>query len=451
LINCIPNRIAEPDLTISRKEKNLYKAWLNQEFNLKGLQTVEGHALSILSPGTRNESEGPDFRDAMIMIDEKFEQGNIELHLESGDWYNHGHDHDPHYNNVILHVVLNADKKITIKSSDDHIIPTLRITPFAITVPDEFTCRTWSQISEADFNRIIKTFADIRFNRKAQILRSLILKKSADQIFYEGLADVMGYSRNRRMFGILADKISCDLIRNILKNTQPEQRIIVLESLLFGMAGFLTRPELQIFIRDTKYTKGLCKIWLKIANQHNLEAIESPEWHFAGSRPANFPTLRIAALAQIINKIFPDRFAETWLRVLNNAETYSEIRRWSSEMFQQPDGLWRNHPLLKQQPGKMLIGAQRFNDLLSNLLLPFSYAVGLINNRGEWREKSTLFAEQVECFAMPGIVRMAISRLPVPITVITKNYQVQGMIEFIRRYCNMNICKLCPLEKYAER
>ncbi|HPC35703.1 MAG TPA: DUF2851 family protein [Candidatus Marinimicrobia bacterium] len=451
MINCVPNRIAEPELAVTKKEKSLYKAWLNQEFNQTGLQTVEGNSLSILSPGTRNETEGPDFRDALIMLDEEFERGDIELHLEANDWYSHGHDRDPHYNNVVLHVVLNIGKTMPIKSCANRIIPTLMITPFAITAPEEFACLRWKYLSNNDFNQVLKTFAEIRFKRKAQIWRSLILTEGGEQAFYEGLADVMGYSRNRKMFGILSQKVPSELVHNVLKDTAPEQRIIVLESLLFGTAGFLTKPELKVFIRDTKYTEGLYKIWAKIAQKYQLAEMESADWHFAGSRPPNFPTLRIAALAQIINKFYPAHLAETWLRVIQNAKTYPDIQRWASEIFQQPDGLWRNHPLLKQQPGKMLIGTQRFNDLLSNLLLPFSWAVGSLNNQSELLEKTITFAEQVECLEMPGSVRIALNRLPLKTTTLRRNYLIQGIIEFTRRYCNLNICKLCPLEKYAQK
>lgn len=451
MINCIPNRIAEPEISITKKEKSLYKAWLNQEFNLADLQTVEGYSLSILSPGNRNENEGPDFRDALIMLNEKFERGDIELHLESNDWYSHGHDRDPHYNNVILHVVLNSGKLLPIKSCDNRIIPTLIMTPFAISAPDEYACLSWKHLSNDDLNQVLKTFAEIRFKRKAQIWRSLILTKGAEQTLYEGLADVLGYSRNRKMFGILSQKVTLELIRKILRDTDPEQRIIVLESLLFGSAGFLTKPELKVFIRNTKYSEGLYKIWVKISQKYELEELESADWHFAGSRPPNFPTLRIAALAQIINKFYPNYLAETWLRVIQNAKNFSDIRRYASEMFQQPDGLWRNHPLLKQQPGKMLIGVQRFNDLLSNLLLPFSWAIASLDNQYELIDKAATFAEQVECLEVPGSVKVALNRLPLDTITLPRNYLIQGIIEFTRRYCNMNICKLCPLEKYAQK
>ena len=44
---------------------------------------------------------GPDFRNAIILIEEKKIWGMLKL-LHEKDWKNHGHDRDPNYNQVIL-------------------------------------------------------------------------------------------------------------------------------------------------------------------------------------------------------------------------------------------------------------------------------------------------------------------------------------------------------------
>lgn len=450
MINCLPNRIAESGLLLNRKEKSLYNAWLNQAFDPTNLRTVEGQSISILKPGERNETEGPDFRAAMILIDGRFEQGDIELHLDSADWYRHNHDQDPHYDNVILHVVLTSGKTVPVKTGQNRIIPTLKISPVE-TLLEIQACKKWGRISVPDFNHVIKQFAEIRFRRKAQTFRALIMANGLEQIFYEGLADVMGYSRNRLGFGKLAKKIPFQSIQSILKETPPDHRIIVLESLLFGTAGFLTKPELKKFIRDTNYSNGLRQIWLRLSRKYNLNELESSVWHFAGSRPPNFPSLRIAALAQILEKFYPSQPAASWLQILSNTGNFQTIKDWAGDKFQQPDGLWRNHPLLKQQPGKLLIGAQRLNDLMSNLLLPFGWAAGSINNDPIMPDRSIALAEQIECCEVPGTVKTALDRLALTSREMKSNYVIQGMIEFTRRYCDMNICILCPLEKYAEK
>ncbi|MFH1214143.1 MAG: DUF2851 family protein [Candidatus Neomarinimicrobiota bacterium] len=457
MLNCVSNLISEPRPAINHKEKNLYIAWLNQAYNSSNLQTIGGKSLSILSPGQRNEVEGPDFKDALILVDGTFERGAVELHLESADWYSHGHDHDPLYNDVILHVVLNARKTDYVTTQNGRKVPNLAILPIGETAAEEYACTHWKSIGIPEFHENLKTFAGIRFQRKGQTFRSAIFLNGLEQTFYEGLADVLGYSRNRLTFSRLVQKLPISMVNAVLSETAADDRIIVLEGLLFGMAGFLTEPHLKEYIRDSKYATGLRRIWLKTSRKYLLKELEQAEWHFAGSRPPNFPTLRLAAFAQIIAKFLPGQSAEpaepakNWVSVISNTQNYQIVREWAGEMFQQPDGLWLNHPLLKYQPGKVLIGTQRFEDLLSNLLLPFAWAVGTINQNRDLIVKALKFAEQVGSQSGPGFLRATLNRLSVPGGSLRSNFLQQGLIEFTRRYCNLNLCKLCPLEKYAEK
>ena len=55
--------------------------------------------------GWRNRSAGPDFRDAVIEADGVTVRGDVEVHRDARDWVRHGHDVDPKYKNVVLHIV----------------------------------------------------------------------------------------------------------------------------------------------------------------------------------------------------------------------------------------------------------------------------------------------------------------------------------------------------------
>ncbi|MGH2645658.1 MAG: DUF2851 family protein, partial [Chitinophagaceae bacterium] len=90
-------------------EKLLQYIWLHRVFNTNDLKTTKGEALRIISPGTWNSNAGPDFFDARIQIGNTLLAGNIELHLQTSDWIKHGHQHNHHYKNLILHVVHQCD------------------------------------------------------------------------------------------------------------------------------------------------------------------------------------------------------------------------------------------------------------------------------------------------------------------------------------------------------
>lgn len=89
-------------------ESVLHHAWLWQWRLPTVMTTTDGHEITILHPGWLRYTPGPDFQKAQILMDGVLYQGDVEIHIESKDWYRHGHQKDPAYRHVILHAVLTA-------------------------------------------------------------------------------------------------------------------------------------------------------------------------------------------------------------------------------------------------------------------------------------------------------------------------------------------------------
>ena len=88
-------------------EKRIQKIWADQNHLNKELSTECGNKLKIISSGIWNLSEeGPDFKDASILLNDKKITGDVEIHFRTEDWNRHYHHKDPNYNRVVLHVVL---------------------------------------------------------------------------------------------------------------------------------------------------------------------------------------------------------------------------------------------------------------------------------------------------------------------------------------------------------
>jgi hypothetical protein len=73
------------------------------------LRTESGKRLQILSPGHINPHAGPDFLETAIFLQGYVIVGDIEFHRNCSDWFAHGHQNDPNYSSVILHIVFNND------------------------------------------------------------------------------------------------------------------------------------------------------------------------------------------------------------------------------------------------------------------------------------------------------------------------------------------------------
>src|SRR5437762_2807138 len=92
-------------------ERLLQSIWHHQRLVREKLQTLDGKNLRVLHPGFWNREAGPDFRGAVLQFgSEPPRSGDIEIDLISSGWHSHGHDRNPNFANVILHVVWNGEE-----------------------------------------------------------------------------------------------------------------------------------------------------------------------------------------------------------------------------------------------------------------------------------------------------------------------------------------------------
>jgi len=451
LINCFIHNISESQTVYYRLERNLYQAWLFQRFILKNLFTCDGQPLSIIDPGQRNESEGPDFVNAQLLLNGSIVKGDVEIHTDNEDWYRHQHEQDPRYNNVILHVVLNSGKDRPIYTQNNRPVPVLMLKVISESeIQEQKHCEMWKGVEVEGLVEVLGKYADLRFRRKAQAIQTDLTKWAPAVYFYRMILDVLGYSQNRNSFRQLADCLPLPLLYSLLETVSESERIITLESILFGVTGFLEQPNQKYLLSCGDYFDGLVDRWQLLRDR--IPVGNYPHsWHFAGIRPVNHPTRRIAALAQILTAFYPNDPAQSWINQVITQQSCREFIAWAKSYFQQPVGIWRNHPLFIRPKVRVLLGSRRLMDLVSNLLLPFAAAVAAIRQDKKLHQKATIFAREIPCGEIPAKILKWNQSLHLLPNTLSKNYLIQGAIEFNRRFCELNLCKLCPLENYAHR
>ena len=110
------------------KEQLISCIWAEKNLNTKELYTEDGMRIEVISSGKWDLEEGPDFKDAEILLEGKgVVKGDVEIHVCSGDWARHGHSKQKEYENVCLHVFMWNDSKGKSVAIKNRQIPQLEL------------------------------------------------------------------------------------------------------------------------------------------------------------------------------------------------------------------------------------------------------------------------------------------------------------------------------------
>jgi len=281
------------------KEELLHQVWKTKRFDLQKLITEDGEKLVIHHFGLHNSNAGPDFLDARITIGTTLWAGHVEMHLKASDWNRHGHQTDPSYGNVILHVVYENDKPIL--TSKQQTIPTLvlknRISESYIRNYNALVGGlTWIPCAEqlkaleyAGLPFFLERVLVDRLESKTSRIKKLLEESTNnwEAVLFKMIMRYMGLKVNGAAFETLAAGLDFDVFKK-------QETLELKESILLGQAGLLNAND--------DYTATLASKYAHQKNKYKLMPMSGVEWKFSRLRPANFPTLRLAQIAALYDK-----------------------------------------------------------------------------------------------------------------------------------------------------
>ncbi len=284
------------------REDLLHFIWKYKKLELGNLVTSKNEKIQIVDFGTLNHLAGPDFFNAKVNIDGQLWAGNIEIHIKSSDWFAHGHEEDTNYDNVILHVVWQDDTSVFRKDNSE--IPTLELKNYiseillkrhqklfdkkdvgfincekSIGTIDSFIVQNW--LERLYFERL---------ERKSNLVLELLKQSNNDweKVLFSLLSKNFGLKINGDSFMGIAQALDFSVVRKIRNET------VALESVLFGLAGFLEDRT----IVDSYYIE-LKKKFAFLKNKFDIQRIGVQKPEFFKLRPPNFPTIRLSQLANL--------------------------------------------------------------------------------------------------------------------------------------------------------
>lgn len=203
----------------SISETVLQMVWLKSDFIRQNLLTVHGKSLEIIDAGTWNRLEGPDFKDAKILIDGELLQGDVEIHFYAQDWFGHGHHLDNNYANVILHVVLFEPDMSKVPAHNN-----FGYCPETLVLLDKLNCGLEEYAAEEALKALndrqtlsamegflelplddqfvkLEENAQKRWQEKLVFAERRLAKFSFHQACHLTTLEVLGYKRNRQVMG----------------------------------------------------------------------------------------------------------------------------------------------------------------------------------------------------------------------------------------------------------
>lgn len=375
-------------------ELELQARWFAGEFGTS-FKTTRGVPARIIQFGVWNREAGPDFAEAVVALDDAEPvRGGIELDPEARDWERHGHAVNPAYESVVLHVFTQrgesdfftrtaAHRNVPQVLLDVNLLPDLsyQAPPLAQLGRCAAPLRA---LPRAQVLEILEAAAQFRLQKKAARLARASAAQSRDEALFQALASTLGYKGNQLPFTLLAQRLPLQFLRKNKTET---------DALLFGLSGFLAPRDWSLFDPATQhYLKRLWDQWWKRRGEWEPLALQKTDWRLSGSRPANHPQRRLAALAQLVPH-WPK------VRALSVACDSAAIRKFFTTLR---DEYWDFHYTLTSPPtaARMaLVGPSRVTEMLANIFYPLALADGVERWDNYRRLPASLVNQRVEIAA----------------------------------------------------
>ena len=414
------------------KEDYLHYLWNYKKFELQNLKTTLEESLTIINSGFFSQLAGPDFFNAQIIIGTQKWAGNVEIHLKSSDWYVHHHEKDDQYNNVIVHVVWEHDTPIFRKDNSE--IPVLELKNYVSNEElakyyELLSLKNWifceNQLEQID-DFIIKNWLERlffeRLERKSIAVQELLEATDNDweAVLFCLLSKSFGLNTNGAIFLKIAKSIPFHVIR------KESSDLLNLEAIFFGRAGLLTDEKEDSYFRELKNR------WSYIEAKYQLPNVLIEPVQFFKHRPDNFPTIRLAQLAQLYH-IYHNLFS----KIIDSKHVQDLYSLFDLKV----SPYWENHYQFdKESPKKRKSVTRSFTDLiLINTIVPIQFAYYKSIGKEVSEELIAILS------SLPKEKNTIIDKFS-NIGLKSENaYESQALLQLKNEYCNHKKCLQCAV------
>jgi len=420
-------------------EQLLHYVWKHKMLPLNPLATTDGREVEVIDPGLHNRNAGPDFFNAKVRIGGTLWVGNVEIHLRAADWYQHGHDRDPRYNNVVLHVVSVADTEVL--TQEGHYLPQL-VLQVPAHVKDHYEellhCDQYPpcykiipSLSALLVHSWMAALQTERLEQKTEAIRqrAVLANGSWEDAYFMTLARNFGFGINGDAFEQWARAVPLGAVG------KHRDDLFQVEAIFLGQAGLLELdsipPRYQADALNEGYFAKLRNEYLYLQHKFQLKPVGHQLWRFLRLRPQNFPHVRLSQLANL----YYERRAG--LSALLDCSTVDDLRQLFSTSV---TPYWETHYVFGSQSPKSSkkLSVSSANLLIINTAVPMLFAVGRHRQREDLCDRAFDLLEQMQAERNHIITMWKECGLPVK-----SAGDSQALIQLKKEYCDRKDCLRC--------
>jgi len=378
----------------------------------------------------------------------------VEVDLHSSGWHAHGHDRNPAFQKVILHVIWEGERPaeggppaMLLRHVLDAPLGELSLWlggEAGHTLPEEFRgqcCAPLRTLSSERLSELLRQSAQFRLQSKAAQFQARARQAGWEQALWEGLFRALGYKHNTWPMQRLAE---------LRPRWAARARPLCLQARLFGISGLLPLDLTRSQDGSDGYVRRVWDQWWRERDEFSDCLLPRALWHLHGLRPANHPQRRLALAALWSAASGLPAKLETWctsdLSVPAFASSLLEILQVEPDEFWSWHCTFKSARLKKAQP---LLGSTRLTDVAINVVLPWLWSRAL-----EGKHLAMQRALENRYFAWPAaednsLLRRARERLlgGAPQRVLPNAAAQQGLLQIMRDFCEQSnaVCDNCRL------
>lgn len=428
--------------TNANMERLLHYVWKHKILPLRELYTTDGRLVELIDSGLYNRLHaGPDFFNAKVKIDGTQWVGNVEIHQRASDWYQHGHDRDPRYNNVVLHVVGEADTDVL--TQDQHYLPQLVLEiPPSLSENYEELLRTDQyppcykiipDLTNLTIHSWLAALQTERLEQKTEAIKQRVeqCNGSWEDAYFVTLARNYGFGINGDAFEQWAKNVPLQAVG------KHRDDLFQIEAIFMGQAGLLEEKSIPERYHESVLSEGyfnqLRNEYQYLAHKFSLKPMDFTAWRFLRLRPQNFPHIRIAQLANLYYE------RKAGLSALLECETIEQLRHLF-ETHVTP--YWETHYTFGSEGprSQKKTSASSKNLLIINTAIPMLFAVGRHRQKEELCDRAFDLLEQLKA-EQNHIIRMW---KECGLNVQTAG-DSQALIQLKKEYCDRKDCLRCRI------